>query len=113
MEVFQLASRHYSLEMTELADVRDLMIGFESHNQVTLECRFSVVWRQLKPDVVMTMLAHNHTQEIGEVPPLASVSVRCSATNLRTWNAVLTHAMYALDFQLALSEMPEPGDKKA
>lgn len=99
--------------MTELADVRDLMIGFESHNQVTLECRFSVVWRQLKPDVVLTVLAHDHTKEIGEVPPLASVSVRCSAMNLRTWNAVLTHAMYALDFQIALHELSDPAAQKA
>jgi hypothetical protein len=99
--------------MTELADVRDLMIGFESHNQVTLESRFSVVWRQLKPDIVLTMLAHDPSQEIGEVPPLASVNVRCSALNLRSWNAALTHALYALDFQLVLHELEKAEPKKA
>lgn len=107
-----MASRHYSLEMTEIADFRDLLMGFEEHNGVRIEVRLSLVWGALVPDIAMVAIAHESAGEIGVVAPLASVSVRCSATNLKTLSAALIHAMYALDFQLALNELPESAPKK-
>ena len=49
-------------------------------------------------------VAHPRAGEIGEVPPLGSVSVTCSATRLRTMEAALIHALYMLDGQLAKGE---------
>jgi len=90
--------------MTELADIRELLAAFEATNTVRLEVRFGIEHQVRGTDLYLTMLAHQSKGEIGEVPPLASVSVKCSAMNLKHWNSVLTHCMYALDFQLALHE---------
>jgi hypothetical protein len=91
--------------MTEIADVRDLLVGFEEQNRIVLELRASLVWKDQGPDVLIFAACHRSQEAIGDQPPLASVNVRCSAMNLRTWNAALTHVLYALDFQLALNEM--------
>lgn len=99
-----MASRHSSLEMTEIADVRELMAAFEETNKVRVEVRWNIARRVRGSDLLVTMVAHQEGTEIGVVPPLASVSVKCSAMNLKTWNAVHTHCLYALDFQLALNE---------
>jgi hypothetical protein len=90
--------------MTEIADVREVLAAFEDTNRVRLEVRFSVARQVRGTDLLVTMLAYDSPGESGEVPPLASVSVKCSSMNLRAWNAVLIHAMYALDIQLALKE---------
>jgi len=100
-----LGSRHHSLNMSEVGDVIDLLSAFEKHNQVRLEMRLSVEWKESVPDLAITTIAHPKEGEIGEVTPLGSVSVRCSAMNLKTVMGVLTHAMYTLDFQLACNEL--------
>lgn len=99
--------------MTELADVRDLIMAFEQHNTVALTFRFALEMTGKAPDVVVTAEAHQNRSAIGEAPALASVSVKCSVMNLKTWNAVLTHVMYALDFQLALNELASAEPKRA
>jgi len=38
--------------------------------------------------------------------------VKCSTLNLKKWNSALIHAMYALDFQLALKELGHAEPKK-
>lgn len=108
-----MASRHHSLNMSEVTDVTDLLSAFEKHNQVQLEVRWSVLWKENVPDLAMTVLAHRKNSNIGEYPPLGSLSVICSSMNLKTVMGALTHAMYALDFQLALNEMQYEGVKKA
>lgn len=108
-----MASRHFSLEMTEVADVRDMLMAFEQHNSVKLELRVSVQSLNGRPDVVIAGIAHESAEAIGVAPPLASVSVRCSAMNLKHLAAALTHVMYALDFQLALNEFEATKPKKA
>jgi len=80
-------------------------MGFEEHNSVRLEVRLSLESKNGIPDIVIAGLAHARDVEIGEVSPLASVSVRCSAMNLKHLSAALIHVMYTLDFQLALAEM--------
>lgn len=97
--------RHHSLQMTEVADVRDMLEAFEEHNGVKLEMRLELVSKQNGPDIVIAGLAHQAGVPIGEAPPLASVSVTCSGMNLKHLAGALTHVMYALDFQLALNEM--------
>jgi hypothetical protein len=100
-----LARKHYSLLMTELADVTDLLVAFEAHNNLRLEFRFSVEWEDRVPDIVLFAAAHSSEWQIGEVASLALANVRCSAMNLRDWNAALTHVLYLLDGQLAENEM--------
>lgn len=108
-----MASRHHSLDLSELADVTDLVAGFEEHNNVRLSIRFSRVSKQGVPGLMVVAEAWPPEDDLAEVKPLASVNVRCLALNLRTWNAVLTHVMYALDFQLALNEFESAATKKA
>jgi hypothetical protein len=108
-----LGSRHHSLQMTEVADVRDTWQAFELQNRVKLEIRTELVSRSGIPDLVLTAIAHEEGLEIGEAKVLASVSVRCSATNLRHWKDAHTHVLYALDFKLALNELEGVAVKKA
>jgi len=106
-----LASKHHSLQMGEVEDILTLLLGFQEHNQVKVEVRFSVVDAGEKPDIVVAALAHDAKAEIGDLPPLASVSVRCSATKLRNLRDVVTHALYAMDFQIAVNELREAEQK--
>jgi len=108
-----LGSRHHSLEMTEVADVRDTLMAFEEHNNVQVELRMGLSVLNGVPDIEMTAIAHQRGVEIGDQPSLASVSVKCSVTNLKHWKDVHTHVLYALDFQLALNEYASAERKKA
>jgi hypothetical protein len=113
MEVFPLASKHFSLNMSELGDVTDLLYAFEQQNKVKLHCRFGVELVGKNPTLGLTMLAYDAEHDSAVQPPLGSVSVICSTLNLKTWNAALTHALYALDFQLALNEFESKAPKRA
>lgn len=108
-----MASRHLSLNMSEVADLTDMVVGFEEHNTCVLEMMMMRVTEVKVPDLLLTLVAWPKEGKSPEVKPLASVSVRCSATNLKTWNSALTHAMYALDFQLALAELGHAEPKRA
>jgi hypothetical protein len=99
--------------MTELGDVTDLLQAFESHNNCRLEVRLSVTVLGKNPTIEMVAIAHPPAWQIGEVSPLGSVSFKCSALNLKTLMAALTHAMYALDFQLAENEFKNVYVKRA
>ena len=100
-----MASRHHSLDLSEIADVTDLVAAFEEHNQVRLSFRFGRVMAGKQPALAVTAEAWPKEEGSGEVKPLASVRVICSDLNLKSWNSALTHVMYALDFQLALNEL--------
>jgi len=113
MEVFQLASRHHSLDLSELADVTDLMHAFEAQNSVKLELRCGTSIHGKTPTLGLVLLANSLPTIEQAASVLASVSVTCSATGLKSWNAVLTHALYALDFQLAQHEFDNVAVKKA
>jgi hypothetical protein len=104
VEVLSLATRHHSLEMTEIADVTDLLLAVERQHSCEIAVVFGLAPNMKRPDVQMTVTAFQIGRDVGEVIVLASVSVTCSAMNLRGWNAALTHAMYALDFKFALAE---------
>ena len=108
-----MASRHFSLEMTEVADVRDIWQAFELQNQIKLEVRLEVLTKLGVPDLLLTGIAHQNGSGIGDQPPLASVSVRCSAMNLKHLRDALTHVLYALDFKLALNEFEGTAPQKA
>lgn len=108
-----METRHLSLQMTEVADVTDLLSAFETENNVCLEMRIGVNREKKVPSLGITVIAHDKFFRIGEVPPLASVSVICSDMNLKHMMGVVTHALYALDFQIALNEYETKAPKKA
>lgn len=108
-----MASRHFSLDMSELGDVTDLLIGFERQNQVRTQWKFFLEWRDKAPSIVVEATAWGMKEEDSGVKPLGYVSVRCSDLNLKHWSAAITHVLYALDFQCALNELEEKEPKRA
>jgi len=107
-----LGTKHYSSQMSEVADVTDLLLGFERHNNIRLEVRMSLINQEKNASIAMSVLAHSVSEEIGDQPPLASANVICSDINLRRLMDVLTHVLYSLDFQLACNELPEVETKR-
>lgn len=107
-----MGSRHHSLNMSAVADLLDLMMAFEEHNQIRVKIDLEVVNVENKPDLMITAKAMSRSPENTEVIELASVSVKCSATNLKNVNDAVTHAMYALDFRLAANEWDATKPKK-
>jgi hypothetical protein len=76
-----------------------------------MEVRLSVGDRHGRACVLLTGLAHRRDRDVGEVPPLASVSVNCLALNLRSLDAALIHVLYLLDGQLAENEIERVKNK--
>jgi len=99
-----LASRHHSLDLSELMDVTQLLCAFEEHNSVRIHLVVETLNTSKGPCLVVGAYAWDRPAEEPGARCLASVSVRCLDLNLRHWNAALTHVLYALDFQLALNE---------
>jgi hypothetical protein len=58
-----------------------------------------------KADVSVGAVAYDRTVESGDQPVLASVSVNCLATRLRTVDAALIHILYLLDGEIARRAM--------
>ncbi|AXH79583.1 MAG: hypothetical protein [Circular genetic element sp.] len=94
-------------------DVTDLVAGFEEQNKGYLSIRFGTRRHSKIPTLAVVAEFWPLEAEDLDPRPLASVSVICSDLNLKTWNAVLTHVMYALDFQLALSEFDATKNPRA
>jgi hypothetical protein len=86
-------------------DVLMSMVAFERINNVRLEIRLSSTETRGKADLQIMCAAHAVGVEIGEAPSLASVSVTCLATNLKSLDAALIHALYLLDGKLASNEL--------
>ena len=100
-----MASRHSSLQMGEIADITDMLAGFEEHNGCKVVLTVRVEGTGDSRTLVLGVTAWAVSQKDTAVPHLASVSVKCSALNLKHWNSAIIHALYALDFQLALLEL--------
>jgi len=108
-----LASRHHSLDLSELKDVTDLLQGFQEQNSCIFKVRFGLSELKRFPAIAMVGEAWSVGEDKQELKLLASVSVICSDLNLRTWNGALTQLMYMLDFQLALNEFETKAPKRA
>jgi hypothetical protein len=83
------------------------MVAFEAMNNVRIEVRMSVGDHHGRSDLLIAALAHPRNVEIGEVPPLASVSLSCLGSHLKSLEAALIHALYLLDGQLAENALGE------
>jgi len=100
-----LAASRISSNSPDWEDVAVNLIAFEAMNNVRLEMRVSTADHHGLADLAVTVIAHDRTAEIGVVPPLASASVTCSGSRLKSLEAVAIHALYKLDSQLALNEL--------
>lgn len=108
-----MASKHHSLNLSELGDVTDVLVAFEEHNNVRIHLVTETVYTSKGPDLAVGAYAWDRVAEEPGARCLASVSVRCSAMNLRAWNAVLTRVLYMLDGQLAKNEFAATEVNKA
>jgi hypothetical protein len=87
-----------------VTDVVMVILGFEMQNNCRLEIRMNRIDVAHTSDLMLAVIAHPHGDEIGEVPPLASVNVKCSDMNLRHLESAVIAALYKMDFQLAEKE---------
>jgi len=104
-----LASSRATSAGADWRDVAGNLVAFEAINGVRLEIRVSTGDHHGRADLVVAVLAHERKAEIGDQPPLASVSVTCSGTRLRSLEGALIHALYQLDAQIALATLEENG----
>ena len=91
----------------DVPEVAMNIVAFEVMNNVRVELRLTTVDRNGLADIVIAALAHDRTMPIGEVAPLASVSVSCLGSRLRTMEAALIHALYQLDSTLDKNVLEE------
>jgi len=100
-----LGLKNGSSQEIGLVDLAMNIVAFETINNVRIRLELTVVDRRGRGDVQVTATAHPRTPEVPVPPPLASVSVTCLATNLRTVDAALIHVLYLLDGRLAKVEL--------
>lgn len=100
-----MASRHFSLQMSEVGDVLDLLYSYEQLNGVRLKVAVEVVRLPRGPELAIAVVAWGAEPSGLALPPLVSVSVRCLAINLRGILGALTHALYLVDSRLAQLEL--------
>lgn len=100
-----MASRHHSLEMTDVEDVAELLSNFEAHAGVSAAVALSVVRVGKVRTIQMTATAWEPLMD-GAVPVLlASVSATCSVMRVKSLGGALTQLVYLLDGALACREM--------
>jgi hypothetical protein len=103
--VLPLASSRDSSVGADWKDVAGNIVAFEAINDVKLEIRVSTADSHGRADLAVAVLAHSRKTPIGDQPSLASASVTCSGTRLKSLEGVLIHALYLLDAQLANVEL--------
>jgi len=108
-----LATKQNASNGPDWRDVAGNIVAFEAMSGVRVEIRLSTTDYRGRADIAITALAHQVGKEIGEALPLASVSVRCSGTKLRTVDAALIHALYLLDGQLGWQELVGENNQEA
>lgn len=102
-----LASKRNFSTGLELPELIDLVKGFEVANSVRIRLRGEMTTFNGVRDIQWTAEAFEQTVEHSGALPLVYVSVRCLEQRLVTMEAVLMQLLYALDFQLALRELPK------
>lgn len=108
-----MATSRFSQNNPDYVDVAMVILAFEDMNKVCIEIRLSRVGSGEKRDIGVTAIAHPEAGAIGDLPPLASVSVTCSATHLKTLDSVVLACLYRLDHQLAFNEFAAADLKRA
>lgn len=100
-----MASRHHSLEMTEVKDVVEIIQNFEEQVGLHIAFAMSVTVVEKAPRLACTATAFQMPPVVAEPAPLVSVSFSTSTTGHRFLKDVVTHGLYLLDAKLAWREM--------
>jgi len=90
--------------MGDVADVMDIVMGFEEHNTVRIAIELTVGRLGHVPRLMLYLQAYRPVGIGVEPAPLASVLCDCQTMNLRTLRDAVIRGLYALDIQLALQE---------
>lgn len=108
-----MASSRPSSSQPELSDLALTVEAFEVMNAVCIEIRLRSSLKGGLADFQMTALAHPSAHQIGDLPPLASVSRSYLAMNVKSLDAAVFQLLYALDGQLASAEFEGTLKKEA
>lgn len=99
-----MALRDGSQSGIGVVDVAGILEAFETIN----ECHIMITFERKKygstVELQANAVAFERKEERQVAKPLASVSVRCLGTRLKTMEAVLSQLLYMLDGQLAAEE---------
>lgn len=106
-----MASRHFSLNLSEVADVTDLVVAFQEHNSCRIALELTVGTLGHVPQLMCVVTAFRPVGIGVEPAPLACVPLNTSTMNLKHLRDVVTAALYALDFKLALNEFEGVGKR--
>ncbi len=98
-------------QLSEVADVLDLLQGFELESGVVVAITLSVSMEKGSPSLSIAAVANWGTGLKPEVKKSASVSSNTSVMNLRNLKDAVTHVLYMLDFALVL-EKSDPAENK-
>lgn len=106
-EVPRLAARQWerSANGRGIVEVGYLIRAFEEMSKLKVETTLSMEEHKGQWEMMARASAYPLGMPCVEAFALASVSVKCSALNLQTVEAVLIHVMYMLDGKLARDEM--------
>jgi hypothetical protein len=94
-------------------DVQATMSAFEHINNVRLTVEMDLSEKGGKQDIRLTARAWDLNSDDPDPSILASASVTCWATNLKTLSAATTHVLYLLDGKIAEGEMAAARNQKA
>lgn len=112
-EGVRLASRHHSLDLSEVKDVIEVLEAFEGQNNCSVAIAFSVCPDRRTPHLAVTVTAFESLPGVPGGKPLGSVNIDTFGMNLRYLKDVVTQSLYVLDFELALIEWDSEKPKGA
>lgn len=112
-EVLSLGSKHSLSNGNESQELTDLVAGFEVINKCKITLTSSLVLTKGYLDLKWIATAHPSSEAASEQSSLALASASVWGGDYRTFLALLTRLLYAMDFQLALNEFDMVLPKKA
>jgi len=108
-----LALKHGSSVGIGMREIIDTLAAFEAQNHITIKMRAELTETNGKRDFQFVAEAWS-LKTIEQAPRILAYSKSpCLAKRLLTMEAVVFQLLYALDFQLALLELPKAKAQKA
>lgn len=96
-----MASSRNSSNSPDWKDVATAIHSFQESESVSVAVTLTATEGRKGIVMCVTAVATLADAKYGEAKKLASASVTCSDTNLRSLEGAILHCLYALDFQLA------------
>lgn len=89
-----------------------MLQAFQHINVCSVDLGVRLEVKGSRIELVLTGVCWTHGADRREVKPLASQSVKCSTTGLRSLEAATIHLLYLLDGQLARNEFGAIGSNE-